>query len=66
MHPIESWNDLRNPRLPNEPLIFVEIALLKGLPDTVQLVLDHSAPPQDPRAACRAGMSTRRGACCAC
>jgi malonyl-CoA decarboxylase len=64
VHPIESWNDLRNrldtdrrcyaffhPRLPNEPLIFVEIALLKGLPDTVQLVLDQSAPLQDPRAA---------------
>jgi malonyl-CoA decarboxylase len=64
VHPIESWNDLRNrldtdrrcyaffhPRLPNEPLIFVEIALLKGLPDTVQLVLDQSAPVQDPRAA---------------
>src|SRR2546426_7548584 len=59
-----SWNDQRtrldsdrrcyaffHPRLPNEPLIFVEIALLKGLPDTVQLVLDQSAPVQDPRAA---------------
>ena len=64
VHPIESWNDLRNrldtdrrcyaffhPRLPNEPLIFVEIALLKGLPDSVQLLLDQSAPVQDPRAA---------------
>lgn len=64
VHPIESWNDLRNrldtdrlcyaffhPRLPNEPLIFVEIALLKGLPDTVQQLLDQSAPVQDPRGA---------------
>ena len=46
VHPIASWNDLRNrldtdrrcyaffhPRLPDEPLIFVEIALLKGAPE---------------------------------
>lgn len=64
VHPIESWNDLRNrldtdrrcyaffhPRLPSEPLIFVEIALLKGLPDSVQTVLDQNAPVQDPRTA---------------
>ena len=64
VHPIESWSDLRNrldtdrrcyaffhPRLPNEPLIFVEIALLKGLPDTVQLVLDQGAAVQEPRSA---------------
>ncbi len=64
VHPIASWNDLRNrldtdrrcyaffhPRLPNEPLIFVEIALLEGTPDSVQLLLDESAPVQDPRAA---------------
>lgn len=64
VHPIESWNDLRNrldtdrrcyaffhPRLPNEPLIFVEIALLRGAPDSVQLLLDESAPLQDPYAA---------------
>ena len=64
VHPIESWNDLRNrldtdrrcyaffhPRLPNEPLIFVEIALSKGLPASVQLLLDQNAPVQDPRAA---------------
>jgi len=64
VHPIESWNDLRNrldtdrrcyaffhPRLPDEPLIFVEIALAKGLPSSVQLLLDQGAPVQDPRAA---------------
>jgi malonyl-CoA decarboxylase len=64
VHPIESWNDLRNrldtdrrcyaffhPRLPNEPLIFVEIALAKGMPGSVQLVLDQGAPLQDPRGA---------------
>jgi malonyl-CoA decarboxylase len=64
VHPIASWTDLRNrldtdrrcyaffhPRLPNEPLIFVEIALLKGMPDSVQTLLDEVAPVQDPRAA---------------
>jgi malonyl-CoA decarboxylase len=62
VHPIESWGDLRNrldtdrrcyaffhPRLPNEPLIFVEIALARGVPGNVQLVLDQGAPLQDPR-----------------
>jgi malonyl-CoA decarboxylase len=64
VHPIASWTDLRNrldtdrrcyaffhPRLPNEPLIFVEIALLKGMPDSVQVLLDEKAPVQDPRTA---------------
>jgi malonyl-CoA decarboxylase len=61
VHPIESWNDLRNrldtdrrcyaffhPRLPDEPLIFVEIALTRGLPPSVRLLLDQAAPVQDP------------------
>ncbi len=64
VHPIQSWNDLRNrldtdrrcyaffhPRLPNEPLIFVEIALTRGLTGSVQLLLDQGAPVQDPRTA---------------
>lgn len=64
VHPIESWDDLRNrldtdrrcyaffhPRMPNEPLIFVEIALLKGVPESVQLVLDQKAPVHDPQTA---------------
>jgi malonyl-CoA decarboxylase len=64
VHPIESWGDLRNrldtdrrcyaffhPRLPDEPLIFVEIALAKGLPASVQPLLDLGAPVQDPAAA---------------
>ncbi|HEY7744221.1 MAG TPA: malonyl-CoA decarboxylase [Burkholderiales bacterium] len=64
VHPIQSWNDLRNrldtdrrcyaffhPRLPNEPLIFVEIALTRGLPASVQHLLDQGAPVQDPRSA---------------
>ena len=61
VHPIASWSDLRNrldtdrrcyaffhPRLPNEPLIFVEIALLKGAAGNVQMLLDENAPLQDP------------------
>lgn len=64
VHPIASWTDLRNrldtdrrcyaffhARLPDEPLIFVEIALLKGAPDNVGTLLDENAPVQDPRAA---------------
>jgi len=64
VHPIESWDDLRNrldrdrrcyaffhPRMPNEPLIFVEIALLKGFPENVQLLLDQRAPVQEIRSA---------------
>src|SRR5687767_7166009 len=64
VHPIASWNDMRNrldtdrrcyaffhPRLPNEPLIFVEIALMKGAPESVQALLDEGAPVQDPRTA---------------
>ncbi|HEY7656059.1 MAG TPA: malonyl-CoA decarboxylase family protein [Burkholderiales bacterium] len=64
VHPIQSWNDLRNrldtdrrcyaffhPRMPNEPLIFVEIALARGLPASVQLLLDQGAPVQDPHTA---------------
>lgn len=64
VHPIESWNDLRNrldtdrrcyayfhARMPNEPLIFVEIALLKGASASMQMLLDEQAPVRDPRTA---------------
>jgi malonyl-CoA decarboxylase len=64
VHAIESWQDLRNrldsdrrcyaffhPRMPGEPLIFVEIALVKGFPASVQALLDVSAPVLDPRTA---------------
>lgn len=64
VHPIQSWNDLRkrldsdrrcyaffHPRMPNEPLIFVEIALTRGLPGSVQLLLDQGAPVRDARTA---------------
>jgi malonyl-CoA decarboxylase len=64
VHPISSWADMRNrldtdrrcyaffhARMPNEPLIFVEIALLEGMPSSVQFLLDPAAPVQDPHTA---------------
>ena len=62
VHAIRSWRDLKNrldsdrrcyaffhPRMPGEPLIFVEVALVKGLAGSVQDLLDEDAPVQDPR-----------------
>lgn len=64
VHPIESWNDLKDrldydrryfayfhPRMPNEPLIFVEVALVNGMAGNVQALLDPAAPVQDPKLA---------------
>ena len=64
VHRIESWDDLKNrldydrryfayfhPRMPDEPLIFVEVALVNGIADNVQALLDSSAPVQDPTTA---------------
>jgi malonyl-CoA decarboxylase len=64
VHPIESWDDLKNrldydrryfayfhPRMPHEPLIFVEVALVDGIADNVQTLLDSSAPVHDPSTA---------------
>jgi malonyl-CoA decarboxylase len=61
VHEIRSWRDLKNrldsdrrcyaffhPRMPDEPLIFVEVALVKGLAGSVQRLLDTSAPLLDP------------------
>lgn len=57
VHEIRSWRDLKNrlasdrrcyaffhPRMPLEPLIFVEVALLDELADNVQTLLDEDAP----------------------
>ncbi|MFN3987518.1 MAG: malonyl-CoA decarboxylase [Rhodocyclaceae bacterium] len=57
VHEIRSWTDLKNrldsdrrcyaffhPRMPTEPLIFVEVALLEDLADNVQTLLDVHAP----------------------
>lgn len=61
VHEIRSWRDLKNrldsdrrcyaffhPRMPDEPLIFVEVALVKGLAGSVQRLLDTSAPLLEP------------------
>ena len=53
VHAIDSWDDLRlrlkpidrrcfgffHPSMPNEPLIFVEVALTKGIPNSIQDLL---------------------------
>lgn len=64
VHAIRSWRDLKNrldsdrrcyaffhPRMPDEPLIFVEVALVQGLAGSVQQLLDEKAPVLDPRKA---------------
>ena len=64
VHAIRSWSDLKNrldsdrrcyaffhPRMPGEPLIFVEVALVQGLSGSVQKLLDEDAPVLDPRLA---------------
>jgi malonyl-CoA decarboxylase len=61
VHAIRSWSDLKNrleadrrcyaffhPHMPDEPLIFVEVALVNGMSDNVQQLLDVSAPAEDP------------------
>lgn len=64
VHEIRSWSDLRNrmdadrrcyaffhPRMPEEPLIFVEIALVSAMAANVHALLDEAAPRMDPQAA---------------
>ncbi|MGG5808346.1 malonyl-CoA decarboxylase domain-containing protein [Falsiroseomonas sp. CW058] len=64
VHRIRTWRDLKNrldsdrrcyaffhPRMPEEPLIFVEVALVKGMADSVQRLLDEKAPVLDPKEA---------------
>ena len=61
VHAIRSWRDLKNrldsdrrcfaffhPRMPEEPLIFVEVALVHGLAGNVQRLLDARAETSDP------------------
>ncbi len=60
VHDIRSWADLKNrldsdrrcygffhPSLPNEPLIFVEVALLDGMSDSITPLLDEAAAHVD-------------------
>ena len=57
VHRISGWDDLKNrlgtdrrcfaffhPRMPEEPLIFVWVALVKGMSNNIQTLLDTSAP----------------------
>ena len=61
VHAIDGWDNLKkrldsdrrcfayfHPRMPHEPLIFVEVALVNGLADNIQALLDENAPVQDP------------------
>ena len=61
VHAIRSWDDLKNrldsdrrcyaffhPCLPEEPLIFVEVALVTGMSGSIQELLDEHAPAEDP------------------
>ncbi|RLJ40495.1 malonyl-CoA decarboxylase [Acidovorax sp. 106] len=60
VHDIRSWADLKNrldsdrrcygffhPRLPNEPLIFVEVALVDKISSSITPLLDEAAAPAD-------------------
>ena len=64
VHEIRGWNDLKNrleadrrcfaffhPRMPDEPLIFVEVALVRGMAGNIHTLLDETAPHGDPQAA---------------
>ena len=64
VHAIRSWRDLKNrldsdrrcfaffhPRMPDEPLIFVEVALVDGMAGNVQRLLDARAETHDPKSA---------------
>jgi malonyl-CoA decarboxylase len=64
VHEIRGWTDLKNrldadrrcfaffhPRMPDEPLIFVEVALVAGMTGEVHALLDESAPIGDPHSA---------------
>ena len=64
VHEIRSWDDLKyrldsdrrcyaffHPNMPDEPLIFVEVALVEGMAHDVDALLDRTAPSGDPKAA---------------
>jgi malonyl-CoA decarboxylase len=64
VHEIRGWTDLKNrleadrrcfaffhPRMPDEPLIFVEVALVAGIADNIHALLDEAAPIGDPHTA---------------
>jgi malonyl-CoA decarboxylase len=64
VHEIQGWRDLRrrlqadrrcfaffHPALPDEPIIFIEVALTKGMSEQVQPLLDPDSPVVDPAGA---------------
>jgi malonyl-CoA decarboxylase len=64
VHEIRGWTDLKNrleadrrcfaffhPRMPDEPLIFVEVALVSGIAGNIHALLDETAPIGDPHLA---------------
>ena len=64
VHEIRGWTDLKNrldadrrcfaffhPRMPDEPLIFVEVALVSGMTGDIHALLDEAAPIGDPQSA---------------
>ncbi len=61
VHKVRSWRDLKNrldtdrrcfaffhPCMPNEPLIFIEVALVNGLATQIQELLDERMPVLEP------------------
>ncbi|MSO53617.1 MAG: malonyl-CoA decarboxylase [Rhodospirillales bacterium] len=64
VHAIRNWDDLKNrldsdrrcfayvhPAMPDEPLVFVEVALVRGLADNIHTLLDETAPAEDQKTA---------------
>jgi malonyl-CoA decarboxylase len=64
VHEIASWKDLRrrleadrrcfaffHPAMPGQPIIFIEVALTKGISTAVQPLLDLDSPVTDPESA---------------
>ena len=64
VHEIQGWRDLRrrleadrrcfaffHPALPDEPIIFIEVALTKAMSEQVQPLLDPDSPVVDPASA---------------
>ena len=64
VHEIQGWNDLRrrleadrrcyaffHPALPDEPIIFIEVALTRGMSARVQPLVDPLSPISDPQTA---------------
>ena len=65
VHEIKGWDDLRrrviekdrrlyayfHPAMANEPLIFVEVALVEGIPSSIEPILSASREPIDPNKA---------------